>query len=473
VLRRLIVLCCALLLGLLGARAARADAFTEHDLTLPMADGTPIAATLFEPAATPPAGGWPAIMLLHGLGLSRKQKEGATNTSANDVAREFFAPHGYVVLTYDARAHGDSGGLFDLDGPPEVGDVRTLFDWLAARPGVDAKRIGASGVSYGGGAMLRAAASGVPFATIVPVATWLDLDYALIPQGLSKGGVVFGFLNAIAPDRLAPEIVQARDLLLTSSNLPLLREVTAERSTATLIGNLKMPVFWLQGRRDFVFDLTHAARALAALRGPTRVYLGDFGHAPAPTPSPDFHYALGEVQAWFDHFLQGVPNGIDKKPRVEIAGYPWKRKTASFAGLPPTKTLAYTLSGRRTIGATGKIVRAVATTRRRIETFGSPTVTFTQSGTFAHVVTVLTAGTTVVSAGGTALQPGRHTVSIRMLSQATTVPTRQALRLTIAATTLAQDPGNLLYLAGVTPGQTLTVSNLRLRIPVLKNVISK
>ena len=68
-------------------------------------------------------------------------------------------------------------------------------------------------------------------------------------------GVVFGFLNAIAPDRLAPEIVQARDLLLTSTNLPLLSQLTAARSTATMLDRLRMPVFWLQGRRDFVFDL--------------------------------------------------------------------------------------------------------------------------------------------------------------------------------------------------------------------------
>ena len=36
------------------------------------------------------------------------------------MAQRFLAPEGYAVLTFDARAHGESGGQFTLDGPREL-----------------------------------------------------------------------------------------------------------------------------------------------------------------------------------------------------------------------------------------------------------------------------------------------------------------------------------------------------------------
>ena len=115
-----------------------------------MDDGVAIATTLHLPDGTPPSGGSPAVMLLHGLGGRRGQMDA--------LATRWFVPHGYAALTFDARGHGESGGLVGLDGPREVADVRALYDWLAARPDVDDRRIGAWGISYGGGAIWRAAA---------------------------------------------------------------------------------------------------------------------------------------------------------------------------------------------------------------------------------------------------------------------------------------------------------------------------
>ena len=80
-------------------------------------------------------------------------------------------PQGYAALTFDARGHGQSEGLVSIDGPREIQDVRELFGWLAAQPGVNGQRIGAFGFSYGGGAIWRATAEGVPFAAIEPAIT--------------------------------------------------------------------------------------------------------------------------------------------------------------------------------------------------------------------------------------------------------------------------------------------------------------
>ena len=42
----------------------------------------------------------------------------------------------YVVLAYDARGLGQSGGLIGIDGSNEIADARAVFEWLRDRPDV-------------------------------------------------------------------------------------------------------------------------------------------------------------------------------------------------------------------------------------------------------------------------------------------------------------------------------------------------
>ena len=56
-----------------------------------------------------------------------------------DFVAQRFAQN-FVVLSFDARGHGQSGGLTSIDGPNEVADARTVHDWLAAQPEVIAQR---------------------------------------------------------------------------------------------------------------------------------------------------------------------------------------------------------------------------------------------------------------------------------------------------------------------------------------------
>ena len=52
---------------LLVVGEAPAAPFAKQDVAIPMDDGVSIAATLYLPDGSPPAGGWPAIVFLHGL----------------------------------------------------------------------------------------------------------------------------------------------------------------------------------------------------------------------------------------------------------------------------------------------------------------------------------------------------------------------------------------------------------------------
>ena len=61
----------AALAGLALALPATASAFGKTDQPVQMSDGVRLATTYYVPDGAPPAGGWPAVMLLHGLGGNR------------------------------------------------------------------------------------------------------------------------------------------------------------------------------------------------------------------------------------------------------------------------------------------------------------------------------------------------------------------------------------------------------------------
>jgi len=477
--RRFLVAFAVALTALVPAGRAAAGDFTQTETKLTMSDGARIAVSYFEPRGTPPTAGWPAVVLLHGLGQTRNSSD-FVNWSPNLMARRFLAPEGYAVLTFDARAHGESGGQFTLDGPRELQDLRELLNWLTTQHPVDAQHVGAYGASYGGGLVWRAAVAGLPLAAIVPAATWTDLREALAPQGHVRAGIVLGFSQDIPRDRYGPEERQLLTDAISENNVPAIRAYLATRSTRSQLGEVRIPTFILQGRRDFAFDADQAVAAFRLLKGPKRLYLGDFGHAPATNPPSEFDYAAVEVRAWFDRFLKGIPNGIDKRPPVEVAPDPW-RKPVSFKRLPTPRRLTFAFRGRRTLSADGKVVRTTDRVRH-LENFGAPivNVSFATATGYKHLVAVLSAITPsgseiVVSDGGADTQTSGkspRTVTIKLQNEITSIPAGSRLRVTLGARSTVQNIGNLVYLIPVPEGSVGQVGKLTLTLPVLPKPVS-
>jgi hypothetical protein len=138
--------------------------------------------------------------------------------------------------------------------------------------------------------------------------------------------------------------------------------------------------------------------------------------------------------------------------------------------------------GRGQIDSTGKVVRTLPRRKARLEAFGPPVlrVALSSPNGWPHVVAVLSAVTPqrreiVVSSGGARVRLGRRPkqVTIRLISQLTNIPPRSRLRLTVAATSTAQSPGNLLYLSGVPRSARLAVGPARLTVPVLARPLSR
>src|ERR1700756_232830 len=178
--------------------ASAASGWTE--VTITASDATPLACAYIIPSGTAPAGGWPGVILFHGLGQSHLDLEPYGSA---------LAQFGFAALACDARGTGSSGGKFGLDGPRDVQDAQDLFTWFAARPDVSDTAIGAFGLSLGGGEVWNAAAAGVPFKAIVPAITWTDLGQALNPNGVPKAGEVNGFDDAVPLSRWDPSLRQA------------------------------------------------------------------------------------------------------------------------------------------------------------------------------------------------------------------------------------------------------------------------
>jgi len=86
-----------------------------------------------------------AAVLLHGHGSSRTQV----------LARaRLLHDHGYAVLLYDARGHGESAGDLVSIGWYEKADLLGAIDWLRAR---GLSEIGCLGISQGGATVALAA----------------------------------------------------------------------------------------------------------------------------------------------------------------------------------------------------------------------------------------------------------------------------------------------------------------------------
>ncbi|MGZ4290125.1 MAG: alpha/beta hydrolase, partial [Gaiellaceae bacterium] len=331
--------------------AAPAQAFSKQTGARTMADGTSIAYDLYEPDGAAPAAGWPGVVVLHGLGGSK-----------DDMAAvaQVFVSHGYAALAYSARGSGTSTGNLELAGPNEVSDERAMEQWFAGLQEVSDTQIGAWGISYGGGQVWNGVAAGIPYKAIEVVETWTDLYSALWPQNVARSGIVAGFVRAVVAR--SPLIAANATNAIQSLDMPTVKALVDARSSITQLPSVTAPVFMFQGRVDWAFDVTQALNGYSRVRGPKKLYVGQFGHPPSTFPGPDIDYVFGQSVAWFDHWLNSAPNGIDKAAPVTIAAATGSRRV-SFAGVPKTKVVPVGFRST-TLRRTG------ASFRQPVETFG-------------------------------------------------------------------------------------------------------
>ncbi len=132
-----------------------ANLATPKQVVIKSPDGAMVHSQLFDAGGT---GKRPAIVFVHGgpprqMLLGWHYSDYYTNAYA---ANQYLASRGFVVLSVNYRLGIGYGRDFQqaksagMQGISEYQDVKAAAEWLAARPNVDAKKIGIWGGSYGG-----------------------------------------------------------------------------------------------------------------------------------------------------------------------------------------------------------------------------------------------------------------------------------------------------------------------------------
>jgi esterase/lipase len=445
--RRLFIVVAALLLW-----AAPAQAFGKRTGTQTMSDGVPIAYDLYEPDGAAPAAGWPGILVLHGLGGSKDDMGSVAGA---------FASRGYAVLAYTARGHGSSGGQAGLAGPDDVSTERAMFDYLRRLPEVSDTRIGAWGISYGGGEIWNGltSAGGIPYKAVETVDTWTDLYSALWPQNVAKSGIVLGFAKAI--EARSPLLAAAENDAVHSTNLGVVKALADSRSSYSRLGSVTTPAYLFQGRLDYAFDDTQAENAYLRVRGPKHLYIGQFGHTPSSFPGADVGYVLMQGLAWYDHYLKGLPNGIDRTKPVTVAAATGTRR-ASYAGIPKTKVISAGFRGT-TLERSGPVFR------QPLETFGVSLlkVQVRKVVRYPRLVATVSAGRRVITHGAIVPKVGLQT--IRLANYVQYLPKGTRLHVTFGP---SSSNGDVAYL-GFGDETSISLGPAELSLQVLTKPVSR
>jgi predicted acyl esterase len=318
-------------------------------------------------------GPYPLIGLFHGWGGHKIGLE--------DPRVQQWAEAGYAVFSMSDRGWGNSCGGSDperltpaclqgynhlMDDRYEVRDAQYLISVLADEGVAEPKRIGATGVSYGGGMSMALAAlrnrtmlpdgSLVPWkspegkemelAAAVPQWPWSDLAYSLMPNGSTLdtatdspylgpgGGAKIGveklsFVGGLYGTGLATSNYSATD---PEANLtgwytlinagepydsnPLAAEIVEQITTyhsSYYIDHSEAPAPLLiqNGWNDDLFPVDEAVRFYNRTRteypgDPISLFLMDDGHARSQNKAEDEALFLQRENAWFDHYLKGA-----------------------------------------------------------------------------------------------------------------------------------------------------------------------
>lgn len=423
--------------------AAPAQAFTKQTGFRTMSDGTQIAYDLYEPDGAAPAGGWPGVILMHGLGGSKDDEA---------ALAEVFAAQGYAALAYTDRGEGTSTGDLTLAGPAEISDERAMEQWLAGLPEVSDTQIGAWGVSYGGGQIWDGLAAGIPYKAVCVVATWTDLYTALWPQNVARSGIVAGFAATVASR--SPLIQQYETDAVQSLDMPAIQALVEPRSAYAALPSITTPVYMFQGRVDYAFDVTQAENGYDRIKGPKHLYIGQFGHTPSTFTTPDMAYVETQSLAWFDHYLRGDANGIDTSKPVTIAAATGSRRV-SYDGLPKTKVVPVGFRGT-------SLVRTGASFLQPVETFGVSLlkVQVRKAVSYPRLVATIKAGSKVITHGAIVPKVGLDT--IRLANYVQYIPKGTKLSVTFGASSAR---GDIAYLGfGGTGTISLGSADLELQI---------
>jgi len=312
---------------------------TRSSLYVPVRDGTKLAVNIYRPAngAEPVAERLPVIFVFTPYRARYRDEQGKVVEAAlNDqLALRSLIRAGYVVAVADIRGKGASFGMRrGFQDRTEANDGHDLVQWLARQP-YSTGKVGMIGCSYLGGTTLHTASTAPPALKAIFVGA-TDIDkYAFV----RNGGITAQFNTR--PDE--PLDVDMASLPVDADiDGSLLKAAVAQHAFNTPMAPLwyGMPyrdsvsrftgnAFWQEAGPYPYFQAIRKSGMATYFWGnwldePTSQvileaanldgkFLAGAGSHCVPPAGFDF---TGEITRYFDHYLKGVANGIDRAPRA-------------------------------------------------------------------------------------------------------------------------------------------------------------
>jgi X-Pro dipeptidyl-peptidase len=237
-----------------------------------------------------------------------------------------------------ARISVHSLGTGRSTGCPTVGDdsealaAKAVIDWLNGRAKAyyaDGRvatadwangNVGMTGVSYDGSLPVMVAATGVEgLKAIVPIAavtSWYDYYRAnglvVNPGGyIGEDADILGYYIARPGDCVSQMQNITRDMGREHGDFT---KFWQDREYLKNADKIKAATFIIHGQSDWNVKQKHAIQLWEVLNtAPKRMFLHRGGHS-----STSAHGVPMKIQQWFDHYVQGVDNGITDGPQVEV-----------------------------------------------------------------------------------------------------------------------------------------------------------
>ncbi|MGE5421759.1 MAG: CocE/NonD family hydrolase [Ignavibacteriales bacterium] len=319
---------------------AQAAGYTLKYMTIPggptsETDSTPlkVSAHIYYPKSPMPEGGYPAILFIHSWALQQNEY---------DAKMAEFASKGYITICYTCRGWYGAPGNTGIASPPEIQDINKVIDWLIANTPVNPDKIGATGISYGGGQSLLALKFEPRIKTVVAMSGWTNLVESLVPNRTFKASwasflAITGYIMANPDDTIKDFCIGS--LNYVNQNLNPAAQV---RSIATYIDEINAreevpPVFIIQGINEDLFTTRQMVDFYSNYAGPKKITLANGVHATAEAsglftiPNANWTDAL----KWFNYWLKGEQNGIMSQKPFSVY-QKWTNTQALFDSYPLT-----------------------------------------------------------------------------------------------------------------------------------------
>jgi uncharacterized protein len=292
---------------------------TEKHLMIPMRDGQRLSAYAYFP---PGEGPWPVLY---------EQRYADLRGAASRQAFARLAQAGYVVVGENFRGTHLSEGTwvgYRALGWGELQDGYDTVEWLARQPWCTG-RIGTFGSSQAGYAQNFLAITQPPHLTAQYM---IDTGLSLYQEGYRIGGTTrperFKAMDAVCRD---PR--DNRQLLAEWFRHPTYDDYWAQEDCSRFFSKMNVPCFTIgswydfmcQGSVDSFIGRQHQGGPKS--RGTQQLYIGPWLHGGLGGKNsnrvgelvyPENARFDGEAHLirWFDHYLKGIDNGVERDPAV-------------------------------------------------------------------------------------------------------------------------------------------------------------